>query len=94
MAVSTGKSLDTPIDSEVDAEDRVSLGEASQPRELAMDALDEHVVLEYLAANPRFFDDNPQEYIRRDIENADQDTRRRSAIDFVPMHCLQRRKVL
>ena len=60
MAVSTGKSLDTPIDSEVDAEDRVSLGEASQPRELAMDALDEHVVLEYLAANPRFFDDNPQ----------------------------------
>mmetsp|Transcript_81971 Transcript_81971/g.171553 ORF Transcript_81971/g.171553 Transcript_81971/m.171553 type:complete len:967 (+) Transcript_81971:128-3028(+) len=29
------------------------------------------------------FEDNPLEYVRRDMENADQDTRRRSAMDLV-----------
>lgn len=60
MAVSTSKILDKPIDSEVDAADRVSLGEASAPRELALDTIAEHDVLEYLATHPEFFEANPQ----------------------------------
>jgi exportin-2 (importin alpha re-exporter) len=52
----------------------------------ALTAICEKVIIPNIflrESDVELFDDNPQEYIRRDIENADQDTRRRSAIDFV-----------
>jgi len=35
------------------------------------------------AADEELFEDNPEEYIRRDIEGSDVDTRRRAACDLV-----------
>lgn len=52
----------------------------------ALQAICEKVVIPNIhlrESDVELFEDNPQEYIRRDIENADQDTRRRSAMDFV-----------
>ncbi len=49
-------------------------------------AICEKVVLPNIRLRPsdiELFEMNPQEYIRRDIEGADQDTRRRSSIDLV-----------
>lgn len=37
----------------------------------------------YLASDEELFEDNPEEYIRRDIEGSDIDTRRRAACDLV-----------
>lgn len=36
-----------------------------------------------LASDEELFEDNPEEYIRRDIEGSDVDTRRRAACDLV-----------
>lgn len=37
----------------------------------------------FLASDEELFEDNPEEYIRRDIEGSDVDTRRRAACDLV-----------
>lgn len=39
--------------------------------------------LKTLASDEELFEDNPDEYIRRDIEGSDVDTRRRAACDLV-----------
>jgi len=36
-----------------------------------------------VASDEELFEDNPEEYIRRDIEGSDVDTRRRAACDLV-----------
>lgn len=36
-----------------------------------------------IASDEELFEDNPEEYIRRDIEGSDVDTRRRAACDLV-----------
>lgn len=42
-----------------------------------------HLFNTYLASDEELFEDNPEEYIRRDIEGSDIDTRRRAACDLV-----------
>jgi len=42
-----------------------------------------HVVLYFLVSDEELFADNAEEYIRRDIEGSDVDTRRRAACDLV-----------
>lgn len=37
----------------------------------------------FLDSDAELFEDNPEEYIRRDIEGSDVDTRRRAACDLV-----------
>lgn len=37
----------------------------------------------FSASDEELFEDNPEEYIRRDIEGSDVDTRRRAACDLV-----------
>lgn len=37
----------------------------------------------FLASDEELFEDNPEEYTRRDIEGSDIDTRRRAACDLV-----------
>jgi len=39
--------------------------------------------MEFRASDEELFEDNPEEYIRRDIEGSDVDTRRRAACDLV-----------
>lgn len=39
--------------------------------------------MDFRASDEELFEDNPEEYIRRDIEGSDVDTRRRSACDLV-----------
>ena len=39
--------------------------------------------MEFRQADEEAFEDNPEEYIRRDIEGSDIDTRRRAACDLV-----------
>lgn len=41
------------------------------------------VSVSILASDEELFEDNPDEYIRRDIEGSDVDTRRRAACDLV-----------
>ncbi|KAL4236748.1 Exportin-2 [Mactra antiquata] len=43
--------------------------------------------IQFRAADEELFEDNPEEYIRRDIEGSDVDTRRRSACDLVQALC-------
>ncbi|KAL5021450.1 hypothetical protein ScPMuIL_000605 [Solemya velum] len=43
--------------------------------------------MQFRTADEELFEDNPEEYIRRDIEGSDVDTRRRSACDFVQALC-------
>ncbi|XP_032826379.1 exportin-2 [Petromyzon marinus] len=43
--------------------------------------------MEFRAADEEAFEDNPEEYIRRDIEGSDVDTRRRAACDLVRGLC-------
>ncbi len=40
-------------------------------------------ILISIASDEELFEDNPDEYIRRDIEGSDVDTRRRAACDLV-----------
>lgn len=43
-----------------------------------------HKICKYfLASDEELFEDNPEEYTRRDIEGSDVDTRRRAACDLV-----------
>lgn len=37
----------------------------------------------FIASDEELFEDNPEEYTRRDIEGSDVDTRRRAACDLV-----------
>ena len=39
--------------------------------------------MEFRLSDEELFEDNPEEYIRRDIEGSDVDTRRRAACDLV-----------
>lgn len=39
--------------------------------------------MDFRVSDEELFEDNPEEYIRRDIEGSDVDTRRRSACDLV-----------
>lgn len=51
-----------------------------------MSQICENVILpnmEFRASDEELFEDNPEEYIRRDIEGSDVDTRRRAACDLV-----------
>ena len=41
----------------------------------------------FVAADEETFEDNPEEYIRRDMEGSDVDTRRRAACDLVRALC-------
>ncbi|MBR9812631.1 DUF484 family protein [bacterium] len=59
--------VDQLDDDHVDHQRRVSLGEASEPRDVALDAIAEHDVLEYLAAHPEFLVVNPQVLETADI---------------------------
>ncbi|XP_064605063.1 exportin-2-like [Liolophura sinensis] len=43
--------------------------------------------MQFRVADEELFEDNPEEYIRRDIEGSDIDTRRRSACDLVHSLC-------
>lgn len=43
--------------------------------------------MQFRTADEELFEDNPEEYIRRDIEGSDIDTRRRSACDLVQALC-------
>lgn len=54
--------------------------------EQALHDIIQHIVLRNLTAtegDEELFQDNPMEYIRKDIEGSDQDTRRRSAMELV-----------
>lgn len=42
-----------------------------------------HVYGIFLACDEEMFEDNPDEYIRRDIEGSDVDTRRKAACDLI-----------
>lgn len=56
----------------------------------ALNSMCERVVIPQLklrAADIELFEDDPAEYIRRDIEGSDTDTRRRTAIEFVRALC-------
>lgn len=59
--------IDKLDDDHVDLQRRVTLGEASAPRDVALDAIAEHDVLEYLAAHPEFLVVNPQVLETADI---------------------------
>lgn len=41
------------------------------------------LLLSFAEIDEELFEDNPEEYMRRDIEGADVDTRRRAACDLV-----------
>ncbi|XP_052777226.1 exportin-2-like [Mya arenaria] len=43
--------------------------------------------MQFRASDEELFEDNPEEYIRRDIEGSDVDTRRRAACDLVQALC-------
>ncbi|KAL3867833.1 hypothetical protein ACJMK2_040679 [Sinanodonta woodiana] len=43
--------------------------------------------MQFRSADEELFEDNPEEYIRRDIEGSDVDTRRRAACDLVQALC-------
>ena len=45
------------------------------------------VIISLAAADEETFEDNPEEYIRRDMEGSDVDTRRRAACDLVRALC-------
>ena len=43
--------------------------------------------MDFRPSDEELFEDNPEEYIRRDIEGSDVDTRRRAACDLVKALC-------
>lgn len=54
--------------------------------EQALSDIIQHIVIKNLTVtdnDEELFDDNPMEYIRKDVEGSDQDTRRRSAVELV-----------
>lgn len=55
------------------------------------------LIIFFIASDEELFEDNPEEYIRRDIEGSDVDTRRRASCDLVKVckyHILSAKKFI